>query len=77
MLDFIFIYFAELWRTRNKRKIKNEDIYLQRESNQRSLTSQTGTLDRLATRTLLDDVLCLKVWHDHGIWIKSTWTIHA
>ena len=70
MLDFIWIGFVELWETRRKWNIHNENVRLQRESNQQPIAFQTGALDRPVTLT--DDKLYLKVLHYYGIWIKST-----
>ena len=70
MLDFICMGFVELWETPRKRKIHNQNVRLQRESNQQPIAFETGALDRPVTLT--DDKLCSKVLHYYGIWIKST-----
>ena len=70
---YAWFYLYELRRamkTRRKRRIHNENVRLQRESNQHPIAFQTGALDRPVTLT--DDKLCSKVLHYYGIWIKST-----
>ena len=62
MLDSICMDSAELWGTRNKRKIQYQNICHRRESNQRPLEFQPGALDRLATGT--DVLLCLYIYRN-------------
>ena len=56
---------SELCKKGSKRKIKNENICIQLDSNQKPFQSQAGTLDRSVS--LINDELCLKVVYNHGM----------
>ena len=72
MSSFIFISmrFAKLWGTGNWRKIQNENICLNRESNLKLLAFQPGALDHLAMLTVID--LWYKLLLYSNLWIYST-----
>ena len=45
--------FAEIWSTESKRKIKNDDVCLRRDSNQRPLAIQRDTLTTFYSKLVI------------------------
>ena len=74
MLDFICMVSADLFGTGRERKIQNENLYLQQDSNSRRHATRDEAALKTARPRRLDGVPWLNVLHDSWIQIYKTIT---